>query len=284
MARSDQGDLSDLFQRLGPAPFSGGAPGILPLGNDDVHLWLLDPALVDDTLLAAYGGLLTEGEAEKQQRFVFARHRRQYLMTRALVRTVLSHYAPVPPEAWRFHENEHHKPAVAPPRPGLALRFNLSHCDEMIVCGVSAAGEVGVDVETEGRHEVLANLADSYLAPREQRDIATLSGGARHWRLLDSWTLKESYIKARGIGLSLPLTDCLFDVGDDGALRVEQSDGEAARAPWDFWLLRTAGPPRASISVAMNWDREVPKPRLSVLRTVPLQQYLPSDLHLVART
>ena len=57
-------------------------------------------------------------------------------MGRALVRTVLSRYVAVRPEAWEFSYNPHGKPSVAGPgEPG--LEFNLSHTEGVVVLAVS---------------------------------------------------------------------------------------------------------------------------------------------------
>ena len=45
-------------------------------------------------------------------RFVFERDRRSFLMTRALVRTILSRYATVAPADWRFIANVHGRPEI----------------------------------------------------------------------------------------------------------------------------------------------------------------------------
>ena len=54
----------------------------------------------DDSLLSRYDALLSAEERARQARFRFARDQRRFLVTRALVRTVLSRYAAVRPEEW----------------------------------------------------------------------------------------------------------------------------------------------------------------------------------------
>ena len=74
----------------------------LTLADDQVDLWFAVPDEIQDSeLLAAYGQLMSEEERARQQRFLFARHRHQFLVARALVRTTLSRYAPVSPDAER---------------------------------------------------------------------------------------------------------------------------------------------------------------------------------------
>jgi len=67
---------------------------------------------------------------------------------RALCRHVLSRYAPVPPEEWRFALGSRGKPFVAAPALSSPLWFNLSHTDGVSVCAVTGAGpEIDIDIE-----------------------------------------------------------------------------------------------------------------------------------------
>ena len=114
----------------------------------EAHLWYVQPeSVVDPALLAAYDDLLTPAERQRNRRFVFERHRHQDLVTRALVRTVLSAYCPaVEPRAWGFSLGPFGRPEIAAPAVQPRLRFNLSHTDGMVVCLVSGDREIGVDV------------------------------------------------------------------------------------------------------------------------------------------
>jgi hypothetical protein len=65
----------------------------LPAG--DIHLWLCPHGDSGDPALdATYRALLTPQELQQKDRFHFPRDRHRYLLTRVLVRTVLSRYAP----------------------------------------------------------------------------------------------------------------------------------------------------------------------------------------------
>ena len=82
------------------------------------------------TRLDAYRALLNDDELARMQRFVFDKDRRAFLITRALVRTMLSRYAAVPPADWRFITNAHGRPELLD-RPANVpdLRFNISHTE-----------------------------------------------------------------------------------------------------------------------------------------------------------
>ncbi len=193
----------------------------LTLPEDEVHLWLACPEEIQDPdLLARYHAIMSPEEAVKQKRFHFERHRHQYLITRAIIRTQLSRYAPVAPADWVFETNEYGRPHIAPVHDVPPLHFNLSHTDGLIACAIVLGREVGVDVEDVARGGDLVSVADRFFSPSEVRDLHQLPESRHMDRFFDYWTLKESYIKARGMGLSIPLEQFSFHLGDGPDIRI----------------------------------------------------------------
>jgi 4'-phosphopantetheinyl transferase len=176
-----------------------------------VHVDLLSTANPDALCnLEAYRDLMSDDEHARMARFVFDRDRRAFLLTRALVRTTLSRYAPVAPADWKFIANVHGRPEILDRPDGVPdLRFNISHTDGLIACAVTIGREVGVDVENVGRR-VEHDIAGRFFAPTEVTDLRALPGDQQPRAFFDYWTLKEAYIKARGFGLALPLGDFAF--------------------------------------------------------------------------
>jgi 4'-phosphopantetheinyl transferase len=139
----------------------------------------------------------------------------------------------VDPADWRFTPPPG-KPRVAHPPLTRPLHFNLAHTPGLVACVVSATHErIGVDVE------------------RVDRDVETLSGEGQGRAFLADWTLKESYAKARGLGLELPLDGIVFRFDDAGDIRVALAAGlDDDPAPWRFALLET--PTRHLVAVAAD--------------------------------
>src|SRR5262245_55994713 len=124
--------------------------------------------------LDAYRTLLSKDEHERMGRFVFERDRKAFLMTRALVRTMLSRYAAIKPADWKFIANVHGRPEILDRPAGVPdLRFNISHTDGLIACAVTIGREVGVDVENIGRH-LIHDVAGRHFAPKEVSDLRQL--------------------------------------------------------------------------------------------------------------
>jgi 4'-phosphopantetheinyl transferase len=245
--------------------------------DHEVHLWYVDPEQVaDDQLLAAYRALLTPAELERTARFVFERGRREHLITRVLVRTTLSRYYPaVDPRSWQFNANPYGRPEIVAPATAPPLRFNVSHTERLIVCLVAAGREIGVDVEDIGRHAPL-DVADRYFSPHEAAELFSRPAAARPDRFFDYWTLKESYIKARGLGLQLPLDQFSFHLAaahQTSAPPITISFGpEIADDPatWQFSLRILT--PRHRLAVAIRRAPAEPDLAIRLVPVVPLRQ------------
>jgi 4'-phosphopantetheinyl transferase len=171
-----------------------------------------------------------------------------------LVRTVLSRYAAVAPGQWRFLAGPHGRPRVAYPKVKPPIYFNLSNTPGLVVCAVSVAHEsIGVDVERIDRidHKTeILELADRYFSPSEVRALRALPSFERPRRFFALWTLKESYIKARGLGLAQPLHQFTFLL-DQEEIGVAFDEGMADDATrWRFSLLDS--PPLHMIAVGAD--------------------------------
>jgi 4'-phosphopantetheinyl transferase len=206
------------------------------LPPSEIHLWLaFDAEIGGERDDEGYRSLLSADEKLRESRFVFACDRRRFLVTRALVRTVLSRYAVLAPSAWVFIEGPHGRPHIA--NTGVrGLEFNVSHSHGLIVLAIGRDRELGVDVEyLEGGQSSL-DVAERLFAPTEAADVAALPQPRRMKRFFEYWTLKESYIKARSRGLSIPLRQFSFHFSGERCVSFE-TDAALADDPcrWRFW-------------------------------------------------
>jgi 4'-phosphopantetheinyl transferase len=241
--------------------------GDIELRPNELHLWLAYyDGLEDPQLLNRYRSLLTHGELGRERKFYFEKDQRRYLVTRALVRTVLSRYCDVAPSRWRFGANAYGRPFVANDEPGAAeLSFNISHTDRLIVLGVASSQPLGVDVENVVAERPALDLARHCFSAEECEDVYAQPPRARQNRFLDYWTLKEAYVKARGMGLSIDLNCVRFRLEGKKGLTVSLDPAlEEAGCSWRFWLLQPPSEHRIAVCAA-NGDQE-----LVVRRAVPL--------------
>jgi 4'-phosphopantetheinyl transferase len=204
--------------------------------KEKIHLWYAYPDdLLQQNSAQACARLLSEDEQARWQAYKFEEHRREYLATHALARTALSYHGKLSPEAWRFRPNDYGKPAVDPE---CGLRFNLSNSRALVVCLVAESADVGVDVEPCSRAETILEVAPSVFSTLELRQLEALEPKDKITRALRLWTLKEAYIKARGLGLRLPLSKFSFHFDEEQAIRmVLDRDLNDCPDRWQFCLL-----------------------------------------------
>lgn len=229
----------------------------LQIDPRQVHLWHLHVPEHDDAACEeATMALLTPEEREKHGRFHFARDRRRYLMTRGLIRSLLSRYAPVAPRDWRFENNAYGRPGIANALPqAQRLRFNISHSASLVVAALTVEREVGVDVEHTARTAPL-EIAERFFSAREARELHELPAGLQASRFWGLWTLKESYIKARGMGLSLPLDRFSFSFEGTDGVAIDFEDGlDDSAERWQFWQFQ----PDNAHAIALCLERKQPE-------------------------
>ncbi|MFT7005817.1 MAG: 4'-phosphopantetheinyl transferase [Colwellia sp.] len=185
----------------------------LDIKKNEIHLWQVNPDNVTQPeLLNQYKSLLSADETIKQQRYKFSHDRHDALITRAFIRDLLSYYADIAPNDWRFDKGEKDKPEIV--NPPLPLRFNISHTKGLIICAVTLEDDIGCDVENTTRSNDVLAIANRYFSAIETKELFSLPKEQQRHRFFDYWTLKESYIKAWGLGLAIPLKDFSFNITD----------------------------------------------------------------------
>jgi hypothetical protein len=112
------------------------------------------------------------------------------------------------------------------------VSFSLSQTRDFVGCAVSDLRPVGFDTEDVSRdiHPDLLRECFTHCEAAYVRQAAPVDG---NHAFFTSWTLKEAYLKARGIGLALPLTS--FEIlrnGNGWALRHLAPDGDSEG--WHF--------------------------------------------------
>lgn len=204
--------------------------------TDRVEVWTVqtdDPALA--ARMPSFESLLTSDEAARAGRFLQSADRDRFVIGRALARTMLSRFAPQPPKQWVFVIDERGRPHLASEHASGNLRFNLTHTDGLVACAVTVGREVGVDVERVTRRLTHEHIPERFFSPREVRDLRALPEVEQDAAFFDYWTLKESYIKARGLGLALPLGQFSFVRTPDAAPGIEFApELDDDPASWQF--------------------------------------------------
>jgi 4'-phosphopantetheinyl transferase len=215
----------------------------------DEHTIRIDYAFVDERrdqdprLLE----LLSADERARHGRLHFARDRAAFLLAHSLLRSLLSEQIGGEPASHRFEAGAHGKPALEPPLP--ALDFNLSHTKGLVACALAWHADVGVDVEHATRTVDLDGVGRRVFSASEQAVLAALSEEARADRFFEYWTLKEAYMKARGLGFSLPPASFELTALPGAGYALRHLDAPDPAAGWSFHATRL-GQHRLACAVA----------------------------------
>jgi 4'-phosphopantetheinyl transferase len=176
---------------------------------------------------------------------------------------------------FQFQYNPYGKPALKSPC-RLPLEFNLSNTRGLVVCAVTLGHAVGVDVESRDRQTDFLNLARHYFAPSEAAELERLPVARQPRRFMDLWTLKEAFIKARGMGLSLPLRSFAFSLVPGRSPEIAFLDKQGGDpADWQFAQLDPGNDRQIALAIEVKAAERM---SLRVRQTVPLQWQEPARL------
>jgi 4'-phosphopantetheinyl transferase len=221
----------------------------------DVHVWYLWPErLANAERLSRHTQILSRDEKTRAQSFRLEDDRNLYILGKAFVRILLSRYAPTDPALWEFTPNEYGKPAISGP-PGVEdIAFNISHTTGLISAVFALDASVGIDAEHHGRRTDALAIAEHFLSPDEYSALSMLRDSDRQQRFFEYWTLKEAYIKATGLGMSMDLSTFTFDIREDDRGISLRSANVTDPGFWTFRLLKPG--PHHTVAVAIRRSGE----------------------------
>lgn len=207
-----------------------------PRKPGDLELWLAEPeGLSNPELEESWKSLLSPDELAQSIQFRFDKDRWQYIAAHALLRTALSLHTGRDASHLQFSTNDFGKPNLDPHRD---VHFNISHTRHLAACVVSRCGEVGFDVEGFDRAQEITELGTEVCSSQELLSIKALNDESPERSATTLWTLKEAYLKALGIGLSVPMNKVSFAFEAHGTMQVHVADKIDARVDrWSFGLL-----------------------------------------------
>jgi 4'-phosphopantetheinyl transferase len=236
--------------------------------DNQIDLWyVLLHGLADARLLNEYRSFLPPDDVAQERKFALQESRVQHLVSRVLVRSVLSNYTGHDPRAWVFARNAYGKPAISHPA-GLPLEFNLSHTRGLVCCAVTVGRAVGLDAEGLTEIPNSLELAKRCFAPEEFTLLTNTTAVERNNVFARIWTLKEAFVKACGFGLSLPLDEFAFRFSKDRPPVVSIADSHRLEpSRWQFAEAQLASRFQISLAVEMPASCRL---AVRVRQTVPL--------------
>ena len=246
-------------------------PNALDLKLHQVDIWriffnastLLNTSLQSDSVKLIESNLSVD-ERERAARFHFPADRDSFIIAHGCLRDILSRYLNSQPSELTFSVNQYGKPTLNNQK----LEFNLSHSGDFALVAITLERKVGVDIERIRSDMELESIASRYFSQREVSELLALTYEQRVLGFFNCWTRKEAYIKAQGLGLSLPLES--FDVSltpnEAAILRATRTDSKDA-ARWRLHSLEVGSGYASAVAVESidtesrlwNWDVRQPR-------------------------
>jgi 4'-phosphopantetheinyl transferase len=200
-------------------------PDIPDLQPHQVDVWRISLDLPPASVKSLESNLSAD-ESQRAAHFHFPVGRKHYIVAHGVLRDLLARYLHCKPSHLSFSTNDYGKPALNNHK----LEFNLSHSREFALIAITQKRNVGVDVERIRSNLEHESIARRFFSPNEVAELMALPLEQKEVAFFNGWTRKEAYIKAQGLGLSLPLDS--FDVSltphESAMLRATRPDAQVA--------------------------------------------------------
>lgn len=163
--------------------------------------------LKNDALFGRLYSTVSPGRREKIDRMVFDKDKRLSLAAGLLLVKALRDMGT---EDYSVVYGKNGKPYLK----DKDIYFNLSHSEEAVMCAVSRC-EIGCD--TEKVTDIDLEIAKRFFYNKEyEMIISGRTDAERQDMFFRLWTLKESFMKATGLGMELPLDSFGIEITADG--------------------------------------------------------------------
>jgi len=215
------------------------------LAQGEVHVWHTEVTFQENVVNTRFR-ILDAAEQERASRFLVPAARTQFVLSRSFLRIVLGRYLAIEPVDVRFRTAKHGKPELA----DSSLQFNLSHTEGITVIALCRDWRVGVDVERIRENLKPLELAQRFFSKKEVDWLRAQPAAERFSAFFACWAAKESYIKALGDGLSMPLADFgIIPLGGNKKLELEIYANPGAARLWSVWQLDLGTGLRSALAV-----------------------------------
>ncbi|MFB2680447.1 4'-phosphopantetheinyl transferase family protein [Shewanella mangrovisoli] len=225
----------------------------------NIELFFIPLTEMDAASTNACMVLLSEDERAKVARYRAPKAQMNGLLVRAALRCVLSQglqsrggtspcssQRQIAPQDWCFEYGAKGKPSLNHEQfLSTGIEFNLSHSGDWLLIALAQDDDkgatantaqprlgLGVDIERSRASTHIYPILNHYFSPIEAEGLLALEGeGAQRQRFFDLWALKESYIKATGLGLAQSLKSFAFDLAPNSLLAVDDGALQAVETP-----------------------------------------------------
>ncbi len=152
--------------------------------------------------------LLNPQEKERANQFLVKEAATNFIISRAILRTLIAKYLDNSPQKIVLHQNKYGKLYLNENR----LKFNLSHSRGLAVMIFALDTEVGIDVEYIRQDFECLTIAQRFFSDQEIQDLLYTLDPEKPLAFFNCWSRKEAVIKALGSGLFTELDSFSVEV------------------------------------------------------------------------
>lgn len=148
---------------------------------------------VYDQIASIYTEALSEIELKKADRFLHFGDKKKFIVSKYMLRNLLSKLISTTPASILFELTQHKKPAIKE-----KVEFNITHSNNIVLIAINK-NPVGLDIEFINKDFDYESLMPRVFNEPEQFYINSNNNRLIYFYLL--WTRKEALLKATGEGL-----------------------------------------------------------------------------------
>jgi 4'-phosphopantetheinyl transferase len=164
---------------------------------------------------------LPEERSARIRKFFKKENALQTLFGDIIIQIHLSTFLHCKPQALIFNRNEYGKPLLTNNE---NIHFNVAHSKSWVAAAIDSS-TIGIDIEYIKKNDI--SIAKRFFCADEYNALLTKKETEQTDLFYRLWTLKESFIKAEGKGLSLPLDSFSFAKSTDTEITMQLTSGDS---------------------------------------------------------
>ena len=221
----------------------------LTLPKGTVHIWY-SPLDLWRNRVGELKVLLSAEEIQRSEELVFQNRSEDYIISRGILRKILAQYLGEAPEFVSLELNTTGKPYLTSSR----YHFNLSHSNNLFICGISRDTPIGIDLQQIYPISNIDTLIRNYFSPEEQQIVNSVIDSRIQDLFFTIWTAKEAYLKGTGEGFQRPANNFTICQWEHNllTLKLKQETNSSLSTTWNIRELHISSDYKAALAVKGN--------------------------------
>ena len=199
------------------------------LSNEQVHVFLFQLNSFNCNDLLPY---LSEDELIRASKLKIEQKKNQFVITRGLLRRLLSNCLEKEPGELTFSYQQHCKPTIDDKYNNKSIEFNVSHSGNYGLIAMTLENKVGIDIEETNPEIDFQSLSNRFFSDNEKKELINLDKDEQLDAFYRVWVRKESFIKAIGKGVAFGLDRFSVSLEENINTEMEVVTPESINDKW----------------------------------------------------